>query len=65
MNAGTYDYEEEVLLNDGVSLYVHQVKDVFDNNGKILYTLIILGSDELGDYAAIGLRNFLVEENFT
>ena len=47
LNAGAYDYEQEVLLEDGVRLYVHEVKDIIqeqDNQKKKLYTLIVLGS---------------------
>ena len=48
LNAGAYDYEQEVLLEDGVELYVHEVKDIIqeqDNQKKKLYTLIVLGTE--------------------
>ena len=38
LNVGTYDYEQEVLLLDSVSLYVHSVGDVLDENKKLLST---------------------------
>ena len=44
LNAGAYDDELEVLLYDGVKLYVHSVEDVLDDNEKKVHTLIELGS---------------------
>ena len=44
LNAGAYDSEKEVLLFDGVDLYVHSVEDVLDQNENKLYTKIVLGS---------------------
>ena len=32
LNAGAYDEEQEVLLMDGVELFVHSVEDVLDQN---------------------------------
>jgi hypothetical protein len=40
LNSGAYDYEEEILLMDGVTLKVAGVEDVIDN--QVSYTLITL-----------------------
>jgi len=45
LNAGAYDHEKEVLLVDGVYLWVESVEEVLDTNGKKLHTLITLKKD--------------------
>lgn len=42
LNAGAYDYEEEVLLLDGTPAEVVSVETIIDSNDKALYTLIKL-----------------------
>ena len=42
LNAGAYDYENEVLLVDGVELIVESVYDNLDFKGKYVHTLITL-----------------------
>ena len=42
MDAGTYDFEEEVLLFDGALVYVESVQEVRDTQGQVQYTLITL-----------------------
>ena len=42
LDSGAYDFEEEVLLRDGTSLYVESVQKVNNEKGKLLYTLITL-----------------------
>ena len=42
LNAGAFDHEEEVLLQDGATLIVESVDEIFDKDGHKLYTLIKL-----------------------
>ena len=42
LNAGAYNHEEEVLLMDGVILYVDSVSEETNDDGKKSYTLITL-----------------------
>ena len=42
LNAGAYDYEEEVILQDGTFADVVSVKAIKDSNDQVLYTLIKL-----------------------
>ena len=28
MNSGAYDHEQEILLSDGIGLYIHSIDDV-------------------------------------
>ena len=42
MDAGAYDFEEEVLLWDGALVYVESVQEVSDPKGQVQYTLITL-----------------------
>ena len=42
LDSGAYDFEEEVLLQDGTRLYVESVQKVNNEKGKLLYTLITL-----------------------
>ena len=42
LNAGAYDYEEEVLLLDGTDAEVISVEAITDTDDKFLYTLIKL-----------------------
>ena len=42
LNAGAYDYEEEVLLLDGTFARVISVEAIKDTDDKFLYTLIKL-----------------------
>ena len=44
LDAGAYDEEKEILLQDGVIQFVHSVEDVKDENENKMYTLIVLGS---------------------
>ena len=45
LNAGAYDYEEEVILLDGTDAKVISVESITDTDDKHLYTLIKLKSD--------------------
>ena len=42
LDAGAYDYEEEVLIYDGASLLVDSVEEIKNDDGLLLYTLITL-----------------------
>ena len=42
LNAGAYDYEEEVILEDGAFANVISVESITDTDDKHLYTLIKL-----------------------
>ena len=44
LNAGAYDYEEEIVLYDSVELYVIEVRQIFNEKDEKLHTLIVLGS---------------------
>ena len=44
LDAGAYDYENEVLLTDGVGLWVESVQAINDKQGKLMHTLITLKS---------------------
>ena len=46
MDGGAYDHEKEVLLYDGAEVIVESVEEVKDDEGKVLYTLITLKTDE-------------------
>jgi hypothetical protein len=35
LNAGAYDHEQEVLLNDGIRLEVATVTDIYDGSGSL------------------------------
>jgi len=44
LDSGAYDYEEEVLLMDGIKVKVLKIEEVKgQNDDKVLYTLITLG----------------------
>ena len=45
LNAGAYDYEEEVILVDGTFANVISVESITDSDDKHLYTLIKLRHD--------------------
>ena len=42
LDAGAYDYEEEVLIYDGTGLLVVSVEEIKNDDGLLLYTLITL-----------------------
>ena len=42
MNAGGYDYEDEVLLTDGTRLFVESVENFTNEKGQRIYTMITL-----------------------
>ena len=44
LNAGAYDYEQEIVLDDGVDLFVHEVREIFDEKDVKQHTLIVLKS---------------------
>ena len=44
LDAGAYDDEKEILLMDGVDLYVHSVEDIKNEYEIKMYTLIVLGT---------------------
>ena len=44
LNAGAYDFEEEVLLLDGTGAEVISVEAITDTHDNFLYTLIQLGN---------------------
>ena len=43
LDGGAYDYEQEVLLNDGITLIVESVAEIKEDD-KVAYTLITLRS---------------------
>ena len=44
LNAGAYDYEQEIVLVDGAPLFVVEVREIFDKKDVYQHTLIVLGS---------------------
>ena len=42
LNAGAYDYEQEIVLNDGVEIKVREVSELFDKKDVKQLTLIVL-----------------------
>ena len=44
LDAGAYDYEKEVLLRDGVMLWVESVQEIKNKQGQVMHTLITLKS---------------------
>ena len=42
LDAGAYDYEEEILIMDGTVLFVDSVEEIKNDDGLLLYTLITL-----------------------
>ena len=44
MDAGAYDYEQEIVLSDSVPLYVIEVRDIVNDKDQKMHTLIVLGS---------------------
>ena len=44
LNAGAYDYEQEIVLMDGTHLYVLEVRLIFNDEDVYQHTLIVLGS---------------------
>ena len=44
LNAGAYDYEQEIVLEDAASLFVLEVKEIFNKKDVYQHTLIVLGS---------------------
>ena len=44
LDAGAYDYEQEIVLSDSVPLYVIEVRDIVNDKDQKMHTLIVLGS---------------------
>ena len=44
LNAGAYDYEQEIVLCDGAGVFVLEVREIFDDEDVKQHTLIVLGS---------------------
>ena len=44
MDAGAYDYEQEIVLLDSVELYVTEVRDIVNEKDEKMHTLIVLAS---------------------
>ena len=44
LNAGAYDYEQEIVLYDGVHLFVFEVREIFNDEDVYQHTLIVLAS---------------------
>ena len=44
LDAGAYDDEKEILLTDGVDLFVHSVEDIKNEYDIKMYTLIVLSN---------------------
>ena len=44
LDAGAYDYEQEIVLRDGVHLFVFEVIEIFNDKDVYQYTLIVLAS---------------------
>ena len=47
LDAGAYDYEKEVLLRDGVDLWVESIQEMKDDEGKLKHILITLKSENV------------------
>ena len=46
LNAGLYDYEQEIVLLDGAPLFVLEVREIVNEKNVKQHTLIVLGSDK-------------------
>ena len=44
LNAGAYDYEQEIVLLDAAHLFVFEVREIFNDDDVYQHTLIVLGS---------------------
>ena len=44
LDGGAYDYEQEIVLYDSISLYVIEVRDIVNEKDQKMHTLIVLGS---------------------
>ena len=44
LDAGAYDYEQEIVLYDGAKLYVLEVREILNDEDVHQHTLIVLAS---------------------
>ena len=44
LNAGAYDYEQEIVLCDSAPVFVREVREIFDDEDVKQHTLIVLAS---------------------
>ena len=44
LNAGAYDYEQEIVLYDSTRVYVREVREILNDEDEKEHTLIVLAS---------------------